>query len=118
MSRDPGSNQNKRHKHSAHLLPPLLIALLTAAAVSAPLQMEQLTPQERRGKQVYLRGTSPSGNELTAVLGKEGISTPASIVACANCHGLDGRGKREGGVSAPDITWESLTKPYGETLAT
>ena len=117
MSRDPDSNRKRRHKRTPRLLPMLLITLFTAAVLSAPLQSGQLTQQEKRGKQIYLHGTSPSGAEVTAVLGKEGISTPASIVACANCHGFDGGGKREGGVSAPNITWESLTKPYGDTLS-
>lgn len=36
-------------------------------------------------------------------------------MACANCHGLDGRGKPEGGLSPSDITSDSLTKPYGIT---
>ncbi len=118
MLRGPDSNPEKRHKHPPRLLSPVLITLLTAAVVSAPLQTQQLTPQERRGKQVYTRGISPSGADITAVLGKEGISTPASIVACANCHGLDGSGKQEGGVRPPNITWEALTKPYGDTLST
>jgi ABC-type branched-subunit amino acid transport system substrate-binding protein len=38
-------------------------------------------------------------------------------MACANCHGLDGHGKREGGVNPSNLTWEALTKPYGVTRA-
>lgn len=34
-------------------------------------------------------------------------------MACVNCHGADGKGSREGGVTATDIRWEALTKPYG-----
>ena len=72
----------------------------------------ELTPQEKRGQQIYLRGTSPSGQEITAVLGG-GTTVPASAMPCANCHGSDGLGRAEGGVIPSNITWEALTKPYG-----
>jgi ABC-type branched-subunit amino acid transport system substrate-binding protein len=36
---------------------------------------------------------------------------------CANCHGLDGKGKPEGGVTPSNLTREALTKPYGLTHA-
>ena len=32
---------------------------------------------------------------------------------CANCHGLDGRGKPEGGITPTNLAWDALTKPYG-----
>lgn len=37
----------------------------------------------------------------------------AETAACANCHGRDGRGGTDGGVTAPAIRWSDLTKPYG-----
>jgi ABC-type branched-subunit amino acid transport system substrate-binding protein len=39
------------------------------------------------------------------------MDVPASILKCVNCHGSDGRGKAEGGVSPANIRWEELTKP-------
>ena len=36
-------------------------------------------------------------------------------MACANCHGMTGQGKPEGGIDPSNITWEALTKPYGVT---
>ena len=36
-------------------------------------------------------------------------------MSCANCHGLDGQGKPEGGVIPSNLSWEALTKPYGVT---
>jgi ABC-type branched-subunit amino acid transport system substrate-binding protein len=36
-------------------------------------------------------------------------------MTCANCHGLDGRGNPEGGVTPSDVTWATLSKPYGLT---
>ena len=65
------------------------------------------------GKQIYLQGTSPTGGEITANVGTEGVSLPASAVPCASCHGTDGIGRPEGGVQPPDIRWSELTKVYG-----
>ena len=75
----------------------------------------ELTPGEQRGRQIYLEGTSPSGGEIVAVLGDAQIEIPASSVPCASCHGRDGRGRPEGGVSPSDLRWRSLTRPYGIT---
>lgn len=71
----------------------------------------ELTPQEKRGQQIYLKGTSASGQEIVAVLNGS-TTVPASAMPCANCHGVDGLGRPEGGVMPSNITWEALTKPY------
>jgi ABC-type branched-subunit amino acid transport system substrate-binding protein len=65
-----------------------------------------------RGRIIYREGRSPSATAITAVLG-EGPDLPATVVACANCHGEDGRGRSEGGITPTDITWDHLTKTYG-----
>jgi len=65
------------------------------------------------GKKIYLEGASPTGGEITAIVGTEGVSLPASAVPCASCHGPDGLGRPEGGVQPPDIRWSELTKVYG-----
>lgn len=76
-----------------------------------------LTLQESRGKQIYLFGTSRSGRDILAYVGESSLEMPGASMACANCHGLDGRGKPEGSISPSDITSDSLTKPYGVTHA-
>ncbi|HEV7375879.1 MAG TPA: ABC transporter substrate-binding protein [Pyrinomonadaceae bacterium] len=76
-----------------------------------------LTPQEKRGKQIYVQGTSSSGREILAYLGDASLEVPGSAMACANCHGLNGEGKPEGGIVPSNLTWEALTKPYGVTHA-
>ena len=43
------------------------------------------------------------------------MEVPASAVPCAGCHGRDGKGKPEGGVTPSDLTWTALTRPYGVT---
>ena len=70
-----------------------------------------LSDQEVRGRVVYQEGTSHSGGPITAVIGSGG-EIPASLIACANCHGRDGRGAPEGNLIPPDLTWSALTKPY------
>src|SRR5436305_6559539 len=85
----------------------LLPALLHAAAPEGA--------QLARGRQIYLEGTSPSGGEIVALMSDAGVEVPASAVPCAGCHGRDGKGKPEGGVTPSDLTWTALTKPYGVT---
>ncbi len=85
--------------------------LLTSTAAYA-----QLTQSERRGRQIYLRGVSPSGHEITGRIGE--IDVPASAATCGGCHGMRGEGKSEGGVTAGGITWSNLVKPYGHTHTT
>ncbi len=86
----------------------LLAFLFVPFAVAA-----EPTAAQSRGKQIYFEGTSPSGGEITAIVGTEGVTLPASAVPCASCHGSDGLGRREGGVIPPDIRWSELTKVYG-----
>jgi ABC-type branched-subunit amino acid transport system substrate-binding protein len=81
--------------------------------LSRVLAQTRLTPAESRGKQIYLRGTSQSGAQILAYVGESSLEMPGTSMACANCHGTDGRGKPEGSISPSDITAESLTKPYG-----
>ena len=46
---------------------------------------DPLTPQESRGKQIYLRGTSASGKNILAYVGQGSVEVPGSAMACANC---------------------------------
>jgi ABC-type branched-subunit amino acid transport system substrate-binding protein len=100
-----------------------VLAALTLSSVGAQEQKSPpverargLTAQERRGRAIYLRGESPSGREIKAVVGE--VDVPASTVTCAGCHGARGEGKTEGGVTAGNLTWANLTKPYGHTHPT
>jgi ABC-type branched-subunit amino acid transport system substrate-binding protein len=95
----------------------LILFLLSSVVFHGAALQEPLSPQEKRGKQIYVQGTSASGREILAYLGDTALEVPGSSMACANCHGLDGKGKPEGGIIPSNLTWESLTKPYGVTRA-
>ncbi len=105
---------------------PTRIALglgLAAAFALAPFaaraaEPPPLSPEETRGKRLFLVGLSGTGGEVSAVLAGVGpggaeSAVPGTTLPCGSCHGRDGRGRPEGGVAPSNITWESLTKPYG-----
>ena len=79
-------------------------------------ESRSLTPAERRGRALYLRGESTSKREITAIVND--LDVPATTVPCAGCHGRRGEGKTEGGVTAGNLTWSNLIKPYGHTHPT
>ena len=83
------------------------------SAVPSPPHRRELTLQEKRGKAFYLRGESASGQEITALMGE--VDVPAATLTCAGCHGNRGEGRTEGGVTAGNMSWSFLTKPYGHT---
>src|SRR6185436_14925290 len=90
----------------------LVVVSLAFSSQTATAQ-QPLTPQEIRGKQIYLQGTSPSGKDILAYVGDASLEVPGNVMACANCHGIAGQGKIEGGINPSNVTWEALTKPYG-----
>jgi len=106
------------HKTRTRLL--LLLVLLFCAVFSqaqnTQSQKQSLSDSERRGKDIYLRGTSASGREIIARMND--LDVPGSAFPCSGCHGMRGEGKSEGGVTAGDITWSNLIKPYGHTHPT
>jgi mono/diheme cytochrome c family protein len=81
----------------------------TMAAVCAEAQR---TDAESRGRGLYLSGMHADGRPLAAHDEETGLSMPPVFVACVNCHGHEARGKTEGGTTASDIRWDTLTKPY------
>ncbi len=92
----------------------LLVALFAPSGLSVALD---LSAEEAAGKRIYLEGVSATGAEISARVGAADTLLPAAILPCANCHGADGRGRPEGGVRPPDITWRRLSLPYGQLQA-
>lgn len=88
----------------------LALALCLAAGAARGLE---LTPLEAAGKRLYREAQSPSGSALSARVGPQSLLVPGASVPCVNCHGADGKGRPEGGLQPPEITWRELSKPYG-----
>jgi ABC-type branched-subunit amino acid transport system substrate-binding protein len=82
-----------------------LIAAVAAALVLA------LTPQQQRGKQLYLTGESAAQRKVSALISADEVEVPANVVPCASCHGRNGRGKPEGGVVPSNVQWDTLMHP-------
>ena len=90
---------------------PLSWAQQAQLSIAPKSEPRALTAEEKRGKAFYLRGETASGQEITAIVGE--VDVPASTMTCAGCHGARGEGTTEGGVTAGNLTWSYLTKPYG-----
>lgn len=88
----------------------MVVALLLGSG--APSGADGATPESALGRRIFFEGVGAEGREITAVLGAGGTEVPAAVMPCASCHGEDGRGRSEGGLSPSDITWPALTKPY------
>ena len=86
--------------------------LISVSLRADPLsERTALTPAEARGKMIYM-GRSLSGRPLAfRLLGAGEGLLPAEGIFCANCHGADGKGGREGSVVMPNITYATLIKP-------
>ena len=64
--------------------------------------IDSLRPSETRGRELFMNGP-PGGATI-------GDATVEAAMACASCHGASGRGRTEGGIAAPEITWEALSR--------
>lgn len=81
--------------------------------VADAVAQDELAARQGRGRQIYREGTSRSGTQVLAYIGESSLEVPGSTIPCAGCHGIDGRGKPEGGINPSNVTWDFLTKPYG-----
>jgi hypothetical protein len=89
------------------------LMLLMMLVIVAPALSAELSEQALRGKRIYVEGESASGAPINAIVSRGGAGISASILPCVGCHGNDGKGRPEGGVVPPDITWNKLTASYG-----
>lgn len=71
----------------------------------------QLSPQQTTGKQIFTAGASASRTPIEAILGGGTSRIPGRLMPCASCHGADGQGRPEGGVTPSNITWDVLQRP-------
>ncbi|MBL8298090.1 MAG: c-type cytochrome [Rhodanobacteraceae bacterium] len=83
---------------------------LPALLVAALLALQGSTGSAAGGEQIFRAGVSPRGTPIIATMGA-GDAVPANLLPCQNCHGSDGRGRREGGVQPADISPAALRRP-------
>jgi ABC-type branched-subunit amino acid transport system substrate-binding protein len=95
-----------------------LISVFAQTPEKTRPERDPLSQQEHRGKEIYFGIAASAGPPIKALIGNPPTEAPGALMACANCHGEDGKGRPEGGVVPSDITWEALTKPYGVTHST
>lgn len=84
----------------------LPVLLLGWASLAGALE---LTAEEAAGRRLYREGLGAGDTPVEARVGPAGTAMPASVLPCAGCHGRDGRGRPEGAVRPPEITWRRLT---------
>lgn len=77
-------------------------------AASALLVVVALSPDAARGRQIFEQGKTADGVSIEAVVGAD-VTMPG--LACATCHGGDGRGRPEGAVRPADVRWSALSRP-------
>jgi ABC-type branched-subunit amino acid transport system substrate-binding protein len=65
-----------------------------------------------RGRRLFETGIGRDGHPVEAVFADSATPIPGALLSCAGCHGKDGKGRTTKGLNPPDITWQSLTKPY------
>lgn len=83
-----------------------------ATALPANADKAKLTPAEARGKIIYTTGRDAAGRPFMFRLLSAGPDPmPAVRIYCANCHGADGRGGRQGEILMADIRSETLRRP-------
>lgn len=91
----------------------ILLGGMFSSSKADPGVGEKHAASIRRGKQIYLQGESESGSPIYAMLGNPPMQVSAKMLPCVNCHGYEGRGIPEGGVTPSNISWSMLTKSYG-----
>ena len=97
----------------AHAPPPVASVVLHPNPAPRPLGAadDGLTAGQRRGREIYLRGSSTSSDPIGALIGTSNDPVSATLVACGNCHGIDGRGRPEGGIEPSNLTRAALERP-------
>lgn len=79
--------------------------------VVSPVAASALDAAEAAGRRLFTTGEGANAPVMASVgTGQVGVS--AASMPCASCHGRDGRGRPEGAVVPPDITWPRLAGVY------
>lgn len=99
---------NRPYQRRAMGIKTLIVLMLLLCGIVSFAYADELTAKELLGRKIYRDGSDSSKSEITATLGVTEDSVSATTFACANCHGLEGEGKQEGGLNVPAITSQHL----------
>lgn len=86
----------------------LVLAWSASAGAAGGPGAGGLSAEEKRGKQIYLKGDGGERGEIRVVIVGGGLELPAGGFPCAGCHGPAGEGATEGGLEAPPLDWAAL----------
>lgn len=95
---------------------PLGLLWLALLAWLGPFAAELIGAEQVEGRVIFREGRSPSGAPIGARVGAGDLLLEGDALPCTSCHGPDGRGRAEGGVRPPNITWQALTTAYGREV--
>ncbi|RZS58027.1 ABC transporter substrate-binding protein [Sphaerotilus mobilis] len=86
-------------------------AAIAADPVVAVVAVDSDPAEQARkaGRTIFLEGRNRHGEAIQARVGS-GLALQGDAVACARCHGPEGAGNREGGLTAPALDWNSLSQ--------
>ena len=91
-----------------------LCLLLVSYTVSAN---GALTPEQARGREIYRSGQMAGVAVGVAAIGADGMQLSSASFSCASCHGVFGKGGREGGIAMPPLNWQRLTTAAVSTVS-
>ncbi|NOT10528.1 MAG: ABC transporter substrate-binding protein [Methylococcaceae bacterium] len=103
------------------LVKAIVVWMLLVVTITAAHADQALTAKELLGRRIYRAGEGDSLNPIRATLGLSADTVSASAFPCANCHGLEGEGKQEGGLNVPAIaskyvfTESQVNRPQKQT---
>ncbi len=86
-------------------------AVVLNLALGFSLAFAEVEHSVSLGRLIYEQGVGRDAREIAAKL-HGSVSMTGAAVACAGCHGKDGRGGGEAFIRAPDIRWGNLNQPF------
>ncbi len=89
----------------------LLLVSSTVFAGDAP------TSEQKRGREIYRSGQMAGVAVGVAAIGADGMKLSSASFSCASCHGVFGKGGREGGIAMPPLNWQRLTAAAVSTVS-
>jgi hypothetical protein len=90
----------------------VLLAVAAVLSVSVLGNKPESSLLKEDGKLLFRKGVSSSGEELTGswIIGSDKTKASGEQIACASCHGFDGKGLSEAGRVSADISPSVLFK--------